>query len=258
MTKLPEDNDPETDRTDAKPTARTDKVPSAAARPGARIARPAKPDSTAAVRDGNGLRSDEDDDRDQDRDADRGADTRLADGAGQRGDRRLDEDRTHSRAMADREQSEDREMSDELRLQMFAQNFSEGALPSLPDIDDYHTIWLTTNNPRDPIHARLRVGYELIKLEEISGWADNLSIKTGEYAGCIGVNEMIAAKLPDRLYQMFMAENHHHAPNREEERLDNDLNELQEQARRKKARLYVEEGNEEMRQSRVPVPEFHG
>ena len=48
---------------------------------------------------------------------------------------------------------------------------------------------------------------------------DLVTQKTGEYAGCIAVNEMIAAKLPESLYQRYMKEAHHDAPLREEDKL---------------------------------------
>ena len=62
------------------------------------------------------------------------------------------------------------------------------------------------------------LGYEPVKPEEVPGW-EYASIKTGEWQGFIGVNEMLAFKLPMSLYEKFMMEAHHDAPNREEGKL---------------------------------------
>jgi len=123
-----------------------------------------------------------------------------------------------SRAMEDRRVTENRELSDDDRIEMFRNAFYQHALPDLPEIPGYHVCWLTTTNPRDSVQSRMRLGYEVVKPEEVPGW-EYATLKTGEYAGCIGVNEMIAAKLPDRLYYRLMREAHHDAPLREQERV---------------------------------------
>jgi len=120
-----------------------------------------------------------------------------------------------SRGMQDRVVTQDRKISDTDRLDMFRQSLFQSALPDLPEIPGYHVCWLTTTNPRDSIHSRRSLGYEPVLPEEVPGW-DYASLKTGEYAGLIGVNEMVAFKLPMRLYEMYMNEAHHERPNAEE------------------------------------------
>lgn len=44
-------------------------------------------------------------------------------------------------------------------------------------------------------------------------------MKQGDYAGYVGVNEMVAARIPLRIYEMLMNEAHHVAPNQEEDKL---------------------------------------
>jgi hypothetical protein len=100
----------------------------------------------------------------------------------------------------------------------FRQEFSFDALPQLPEIAGYKTIWLTTNNPRDTIQSRMRLGYAPVKPEEVPGW-ENLRTKTGEYEGMIGVNEMLAFKIPIDLWNRYMEEMHHTAPLEEEGKL---------------------------------------
>ena len=159
-----------------------------------------------------------------------------------------------SRAMEDRSVTESRELSDDDRVQMFRDAFYQSALPDLPEIPGYHVCWLTTTNPRDPIQGRFRLGYEPVKPEEVPGW-EYASIKTGEYAGLIGVNEMVAAKLPDRLYYRLMREAHHDAPLREEERITSDMDSMNERARGSKSRMIEEDGMSSLREA-PPNPIF--
>lgn len=120
------------------------------------------------------------------------------------------------RRAASQETRGSREYSDSERVDMLRRTFFQSALPDIPKIEGYHVCWLTTTNPRDPIHGRLRLGYDLIQANEIPGF-EHLGMKTGDYPGAIGVNEMIAAKLPLHLYEAFMREVHFDAPLREEE-----------------------------------------
>ena len=158
------------------------------------------------------------------------------------------------RQLHDRAATEKRELSDDDRLEMFRAQFFNAALPDLPTIDGYHVCWLTTTNPRDPVVGRLRLGYSLIKSSEIPGY-EAISLKTGEYAGCIGVNEMLAAKLPDSLYQRYMNEAHHNAPAREDEKLADTVRAIQEQARRQGADVETGDGMAELQDKR-PAPVF--
>lgn len=122
------------------------------------------------------------------------------------------------RAMEDRHVTENRVLSDAERIDEFRQTFFQSALPDLPKIPGYHVCWLTTENPRDPIHGRMRLGYEPIRSSDIPGW-NQASLRTGEWEGCIGVNEMVAFKLPLHLYEAYMREAHHQQPLEEEQKL---------------------------------------
>lgn len=154
-----------------------------------------------------------------------------------------------SRAMKDRAFTENRQISDEERVEMFRQQFFNDALPDLPSIPGYHMCWLTTTNPRDSIPARMRLGYEPVKPEEIPGW-EHVAIKSGEWAGFIGVNEMLAFKLPMSLYERFMQEAHHDAPLREEEKLTDTAEFLQQQARAAGSQLAMGDGMADLAEER--------
>ena len=158
------------------------------------------------------------------------------------------EDR-ENRAMKDRAVTENREISDDERVEMFRQQFFQSSLPDLPKIPGWHMCWLTTTNPRDSIQMRMRLGYEPVKPEDVPGW-EYATLKTGDWAGFIGVNEMLAFKLPISLYEKFMLEAHHNAPLREEEKLTDTAEFLEQQARSSKSKLQIGEGNKEMGQDR--------
>jgi hypothetical protein len=152
-----------------------------------------------------------------------------------------------SRGMDDRHVTEDRVITDDERLEMFRMQLYNDALPNIPEIPGYHVCWLTTSNPSDTIQQRFRLGYELIRGEDVPGM-ELVTQKTGEYAGCIAVNEMIAAKLPNSLYQRFMKEAHYDAPLREEEKLAETAELMREQAERSGGRLLEGDGMSEMRE----------
>lgn len=105
----------------------------------------------------------------------------------------------------------------EERRRMFRE-FASEILPKPPAIPGWRFTWLSTTNTYDPIFRRLRMGYELVKANELQGM-ENFRVNSGTFEGCVQVNEMILAKLPEELYQDIMAEYHYHAPNAEEQRL---------------------------------------
>lgn len=167
--------------------------------------------------------------------------------------KRASEDSRVDRHSSKRAVKKNRQFSDSKRLDMFRRQFFQSALPDLPKIKGYHVCWLTTTNPRDPIHARMRLGYTPIKDSEIPGYS-SMRITSGEHAGCIGVNEMIAFKLPLHLYKAYMREVHHDAPLEEERKLraavDLANESLAEQGLAKKTRIIEEDGNVELGRSR--------
>lgn len=172
--------------------------------------------------------------------------------------KRASEDSRDDRHFAKRAVKKNRKISDSKRLDMFRRSFFQSALPDLPKIPGYHVCWLTTTNPRDPIHARMRLGYTPIKSHEVPGF-EAVRLTTGEYAGCIGVNEMVAFKLPIRLYNAYMKEMHHTQPLAEERKLRTAVelaNEsLASQGLAKKTRIVEEDGNAELGRSRK-APDF--
>lgn len=154
-----------------------------------------------------------------------------------------------NRAEQDRPATENREVTDEERLEMFRQQFFQSSLPDLPKIPGWHMCWLTTTNPRDSIQMRIRLGYQPVKPEDIPGW-EHAALKTGDWTGFIGVNEMLAFKLPMSLYEKYMQEAHHDAPLREEEKLTDTAEFMANQAQAARSRLDMGDGNTELGQKR--------
>ena len=157
-----------------------------------------------------------------------------------------------NRAMKDRAVEENREITEDERVEMFRQQFFNSSLPDLPPIDGWHTCWLTTTNPRDSIHTRMRLGYEPVKPADVPGW-DYATLKTGDWAGFIGVNEMLAFKLPISLYEKYMREAHHDAPQREEGRIAQTLDDMASRAKGSKSKMIEEDGMSDLQIGRAHV-----
>lgn len=171
----------------------------------------------------------------------------------ERADERLARDTSDEtrveRESEEREFSQDHELTDGQRLDALRMEYFQQSLPNLPKIPGYHVCWLSTQSQRDPIHGRLRLGYEPIRAEEIPGW-EHSTLRTGEYSGCVGVNEMVAFKLPDRLYNMYMNEIHHEEPMRQEQKLQTAAEVAREAAQgvSRHAKVFVEDGTAELGQ----------
>lgn len=106
--------------------------------------------------------------------------------------------------------------SDDALIDEFLESFGKSALPVPPSRDsNWHYCWLTTTNPRDPVVGRLRLGYQLVKNDEFPELV-GYHMTSGQYQGCLGVNEMILAKLPMARFQKIMQVVHHKRPREEE------------------------------------------
>lgn len=154
-----------------------------------------------------------------------------------------------SRELKDRVGLEAREMSDEdEKFALFAQTLFNGVLPDLPAIPGFHVCWLSTNHQADPISRRMRLGYTPVLPSEVAGM-ELATLKSGEYAGLVGVNEMVAFKLPSSLYLRFMQEAHHDEPNRQVELINTQVDALKSNAARDGGRIVEGNGMEDLRRS---------
>jgi hypothetical protein len=150
--------------------------------------------------------------------------------------------------------SEDRALSDSERREAYRRGLYQSHLPDLPNIPGYHVCWLTTSNPKDSIAGRLRLGFELIKSSEIAGF-EFANVKTGDYSGCIGINEMLAAKLPLSLYEDYMTISHHEAPLEEESAILAEVMKQAEATNGMIGQVKLEDGTAQLGKS-PPAPRF--
>jgi len=107
----------------------------------------------------------------------------------------------------------DVELSDAELLRQFRVSMTSNILPNLPKIEGYHLCWIPaqSNNQYDTIDFRKRVGYSVVKPEEVPGFHP-ASNRAGDIDGCVSYNELILMKIPVRLYQLYMKESHHTQP----------------------------------------------
>ena len=120
------------------------------------------------------------------------------------------------RLSSERSVTENRETSDNLRLEerLAVLRDVNTKLPQAPEIPGYHTCWLTTTNQSDSLEYRFRLGYELVKPEELPDFAAPTSQQSGQVSSDrICVNEMVLAKLRRELAEAYLHEVHHRLPN---------------------------------------------
>ncbi len=123
-------------------------------------------------------------------------------------------------SMSDVRQREDRNEQQDLDTALInlRNGIENDVLPSVKDGDpDMHYCWLSTTNQTDPIYRRQRLGYVLVKADELPEFRGDYRVSSGQFEGCIAVNEMVLSKIHKRLYQEIMKINHHERPLQEEE-----------------------------------------
>lgn len=157
----------------------------------------------------------------------------------------------------ERSQAEDRELTEDERFELFAASHFQSILPDLPDIPGYHTFWATTTNGRDSVQNRRRLGYTPLLIEECPGW-EGISVTAGDYQNVVGVNEMIAMKLPISLYQRYMLHAHHTLPLQEEEKLRSSVDQMRDDLASRGSKVMEGDGMaEEFEMNRAkPQPRF--
>lgn len=117
-------------------------------------------------------------------------------------------------------------ISKQERRKMWSDEWTQSALPKVPEIPGWHLCWLSTTNGYDSIDKRMRLGYVPVKADELPGF-DNYRVKAGEDVGFIACNEMRLYKLPMEVYQEVMTQMHHDAPNDESDKVQVQVEQLQ-------------------------------
>ena len=127
---------------------------------------------------------------------------------------------------AGRRAPEDKFISSQERRKMWSEEWTQSALPKLPEMDGWHLCWLSTTNSYDSIDKRMRLGYVPVKADELPGYED-YRVKSGEHVGYISCNEMLLFKLPMDIYQEVMTHMHHDKPREEAEKIKVQMENLQ-------------------------------
>jgi hypothetical protein len=117
-------------------------------------------------------------------------------------------------------------ISKQERRKMWSDEWTQSALPKVPEIPGWHLCWLSTTNGYDSIDKRMRLGYVPVKADELPGF-DNYRVKAGEDVGFIACNEMRLYKLPMEVYQEVMTQMHHEAPMEEADKVQIQIEQLQ-------------------------------
>jgi len=156
-----------------------------------------------------------------------------------------------------REAPEEKFVSAEQRRKMWKDEWTQSALPSVPEISGWHLCWLSTTNGYDSIDKRIRLGYVPVKAEEIPGY-ENYRVKAGQHDGYIACNEMLLYKLPMDIYQEVMTAMHHDAPMEDAEKIRIQAEQLQGKDSSGKRLGSVEGEGLGNLDKPVPVPVFAG
>jgi len=159
---------------------------------------------------------------------------------------------------ASRAAPEEKFISTQERRKMWSDEWTQSALPKVPDIPGWHLCWLSTTNGYDSIDKRMRLGYVPVRADELPGF-DNYRVKAGEDVGFIACNEMRLYKLPMEVYQEVMTQMHHEAPNEEADKVQIQVDQLQGNRDSSGRSLGSVEGEGFGKLNRnVPQPVFYG
>ena len=149
-------------------------------------------------------------------------------------------------------------ISKQERRKMWSDEWTQSALPKVPEIPGWHLCWLSTTNGYDSIDKRMRLGYVPVKADELLGF-DNYRVKAGEDVGFIACNEMRLYKLPMEVYQEVMTQMHHEAPMEEADKVQVQVEQLQGNRDSSGRSLGSVEGEGFGNLNRnVPTPVFYG
>jgi hypothetical protein len=160
---------------------------------------------------------------------------------------------------ASRAAPEGKFMSAQERRKMWSDEWTQSALPKVPELTGWHLCWLSTTNSYDSIDKRMRLGYVPVMADEFPGF-DNYRVKAGEQTGFIACNEMILYKLPMEIYQEAMLQMHHELPMDEADKVRLQVEQLQgNRDSNGKSLVNVEgEGFGEFDRNNVKLPVFYG
>lgn len=127
---------------------------------------------------------------------------------------------------ASRQPPQEKFISAQERRKMWSDEWTQSALPKVPEIPGWHLCWLSTTNSYDTIDKRMRLGYVPVQADELTGF-QQYKVKAGEHIGQVSCNEMLLFKIPMDLYQEMMTEFHFNRPREEEDKIRIQVENLQ-------------------------------
>lgn len=154
-------------------------------------------------------------------------------------------------ASEDRTVVESRDQIDDSRFDEVDDDWSFDKMPALPQIPGYRTIWLSTTHKQDTVPRRIRLGYELLHVNECPDLR-HLSSKYGDYGDVIMCEEMLAAKIDEQRYQKYMTHFHHKKPLEDEGGIKEEIERVQARALSVRGRVDLEGGMQELGKARKP------
>jgi hypothetical protein len=119
-------------------------------------------------------------------------------------------------ADVDRVQQDGMSLSTAERRRQLREGWVQNVLPQVPQKPGWHRVWLSTTNSNDPIHSRIKVGYQPVRVSDVPGF-EQYKIDNGQFEGCVACNEMILFEIPSEIYQDLMAIYHHDIPLEQEQ-----------------------------------------
>jgi hypothetical protein len=159
---------------------------------------------------------------------------------------------------ASRRPPEEKFMSAQERRKMWSDEWTQSALPKVPEIPGWHLCWLSTTNSYDTIDKRVRLGYVPVTADEVKGF-ESYRVKAGEQVGYIACNEMLLFKLPMDVYQEVMTQMHYDAPLAEEERIRSQVESLSARDSSGRKLVHTEAGMDRFDQQQTNrAPVFEG
>jgi len=129
------------------------------------------------------------------------------------------------------------------RLSMIRDTWQQVALPTPPNMPGYHLCWLSTTNSSDTIQRRMKLGYELVKRDELPGFKVEKP-NSAEYSDYVTCNEMVLGKLPADIYEDIMSVFHNDLPHEEETSIRERMQQTAESLNRQAGRQIVEQARD--------------
>lgn len=158
-------------------------------------------------------------------------------------------------ADVDRVQQDGSALSSSERRRMLRETMVSQVLPTPPEMPGFHFCWLSTTSNTDPIHKRMQVGYQPVRMSEVPGF-EQFKVDGGQFDGCVACNEMLLFKIPVEIYQDLMTIYHHEMPLEQEQAIRERVTGRNEQDSNGRELMQVEGDFAQLGRSAARQPQF--